>query len=204
MGEDSIRYDFFYALQKTKALDPWQIQLEYPVHNSSFIPRHTVGSKRLEKPQIDLWVDEPQLKMCVEFGMFRRNSNLKGDIAVTENTIKMLNDFIRLSLHSHCTGAQAYFVCVADEKMLNYQLRKHPELPAFPGEEYNLNYTTISQLCDVYKSSNKFDLRFVNKKKELMMHVKAELIYKDSLVSQVNLLKTYVLVWKVSSFLNIT
>jgi hypothetical protein len=199
MGEDSVRYDFFTALQKIKGLEPWQLQLEYPLHENSFIPNLKKGSKRNEKPQVDLWVNEPDIKLCVEFGMFRRNSNDKGDIAVTENTIKMLNDFIRVALHSHCASCEGYFVCIADAKMLDYQLLKSKALPAFPGKQYKFNYSVVESLINMYKSAKKFDMRFVNRKKELALDITSDLVFCDQVMSQTNPLKTLALVWKVNA-----
>lgn len=199
MGEDSVRYDFFAALQQEKKIDPWKLQLEYPIDERCFIPRKTLGSKRTEKPQIDLWVDEPNLKMCAEFGMFRRNSNDSGDISVTENTFKMLNDFIRLALHSHFVSCDAFFVCVADAKMINYQVKKMLELPAFPGKLYRFNSSIIDSLLSQYKSSKKFDRRFLSIKKKLELSIKADLVFSQEIISTINPLKTLLLVWQISS-----
>ena len=199
MGEDSVRYDFFTALQKSKGFEPWQLQLEYPLHENSFISNLTKGSKRNEKPQVDLWVNEPDFKLCAEFGMFRRNSNMDGDISVTENTIKMLNDFIRVALHSHCALCEGYFVCIADAKMLDYQLKKSKELPPFPGKEYKFNYSVVESLINTYKSAKKFDMRFVNRKKELALAITSDLVYCEEIVSQMNPLKTLALAWKVNA-----
>jgi hypothetical protein len=119
LGEDSIRYDFFSALIVSKKLEPHQIQLEYPIDDKAYNARKTVGSKRGENPQIDLWVSTIGLKIAVEFGFFRRNKNENGSISVTENVMKMFNDFMRLALHCSINQSLAYFVCIADEKMLN-------------------------------------------------------------------------------------
>src|ERR1051326_2595915 len=98
LREDSIRYDFFYAVTEIKKLNPWDIQLENSIDKNSFIQRNNRSSKRSENPQIDLVIDK--LKICAEFGLFRRNKNENGNINKTARTVKMLNDMIRLGLES--------------------------------------------------------------------------------------------------------
>ena len=153
LGEDSIRYDFFTALREIKKLEPWQLQVEYSVNDGTFIPRMTKGSKRKENPQVDLWVDEDSLKLCVEFGFFRRNSNDKGSISVTENIFKMLNDFIRIAIQSKTNTSSAYFICVADEKMLNKELYKYSGFENFPAPQYVFDWKIVKTLVDAYSSS---------------------------------------------------
>ena len=197
MGEDSVRYDFFYALQKTKNLHPWELQLEYPIHINAFIPNKVEGSKRNEKPQIDLLVNNHDFKICAEFAMFRRNSNPDSDIAVTENTIKMLNDFVRLALQSYYTNSDAYFVCVADAKMLEYQLNKIENFPVFPGKKYRISFDSIESIITKYKSGKKFDMRFVSKKQELLLEIEANLVFEEQINSTLNPLLTKILIWKI-------
>jgi len=197
MGEDSVRYDFFQALQTIKHLQPWDLQLEYPIHESAFVRTDVPGRKRNEKPQIDLFVDTPEVKLCAEFGMFRRNSNDNGTIAQTENTFKMFNDFIRLALHAHFHVCDAYFVCVADRCMLHHQPNIR-EIPSFPGKSYSLGVDLLKKI-EPYKCAKVLDRKFLNKKSELELSIDAILIHDLDIHSELNPFETKILVWRVSS-----
>ncbi len=199
MGEDSIRYDFFLALQEMKVIHPWEIQLEHPLHLDSFVSNLHENSKRKEKPQVDLMIDTDTVKMCVEFAFFRRNSNPTGGIKVTENTFKMLNDFMRLALHSHHTKCASYFVCVADKKMLGYQLGDG-SLGIFPAVQYVFDHTLLSVMVENYKSGKKeISDKFLNKLQELNITISANLKYNEVITTELNPLETRILIWEVVS-----
>ena len=54
LGEDSVRYDFFYALSDVLKLKNWELQIEYPVHAESFIPRMDPKSKEKRNHRLTL------------------------------------------------------------------------------------------------------------------------------------------------------
>jgi len=157
IGEDSIRYDFFIALSEIENLSPSDIQLEYSIHKSAFRERQNKNSKRKEKPQIDLVVETGKHNLNFEFGLFRQNSNEDGSINKTARTVKILNDMIRLALDSYFTNRQAYFICVADDKMLGHQLRSKI-LGKFPSD-YEINKELIQNQKE--KKTSDFDDRFL-------------------------------------------
>jgi hypothetical protein len=199
LGEDSVRYDFFLALKEVKNLEPWQIQVEYSLNTESFIPRNHPKSKRGENPQVDLWVNERNLKLCSEFGFFRRNSNKEGSISVTENVLKMLNDFMRMALHSRESNSESYFICVADEKMLETSMTKYKDFKQFPAQEYQFDWDVANKIVSLYKSAKKIDSRFLLKMKELKLRITAEKIVDKEIFSEINTFKTKILVWRVTS-----
>lgn len=199
MGEDSIRYDFFLALQEMKVLNPWEIQLEHPLHLDSFVSNLHENSKRKEKPQVDLMIDTDTVKMCVEFAFFRRNSNPESNIKVTENTFKMINDFMRLALHSHNVKCKSYFICVADSKMLGRQLWDKT-FEIFPSLQYKFDHESLLVLVENFKSGKKqINDKFLNKLKELNLTIVANLIYNEAVTTELNPLETRILIWEVVS-----
>jgi hypothetical protein len=194
MGEDSVRYDFFLALQEVKNLNSYDIHPEFPISENAYVPKNHENSKRKEKPQIDLWVDTEELNIACEFGLFRQSSNINGSINKTEKTFKMLDDFLRLFLKCHFTGAKGYFICVADSKMLKHQLR-NKVLGRFPADYYTFNNLELGWI--IGDTKNSLDERFVNKLEEIQLNVNASLIYNEQIHSQINILETRILVWEI-------
>ena len=74
IGEDAIRYDFFAALMMRYKFRPYQIQIEVPINSQTFVPANERISYRNEKPLIDLVVIEKELRVSVEFGLFRQTA----------------------------------------------------------------------------------------------------------------------------------
>lgn len=193
-GEDSVRYDFFSALTEVKNLNPWDIQLEYAIDKRSFVQRNNANSKRGEKPQMDLVIEKNDLKVCVEFGLFRQNSNEEGGINKTARTVKMLNDMIRLGLDSFYTKRQAYFVCVADNKLLGHQLQSKI-IGKFPSH-YLINSEIINE--QLKKKTSAFDDRFLKRFDELKLSVDAKLIFNEEIEGKKITRETRMLIWKIS------
>jgi hypothetical protein len=189
--EDSIRYDFFVALSEIEKLSPSDIQLEYSIHKSAYLPRENKQSKRNENPQIDLVVDTSTNKLNFEFGLFRRNSNENGSIDKTAKTIKMINDMIRLALDSNFTNRDSYFICVADEKILGHQLQSKI-IGSFPSN-YLLDKDLVCGLKQL--KTSKLDDRFAHKLNELDLKINSEIIFNEKL--EALSLETRVIVWKV-------
>lgn len=194
IGEDSIRYDFFAAIMQTYGLKPSQIQLEVPLDSQSFIPVGNKDAKRKEKPMIDLVVIEPDLKISVEFGLFRQNSNEKGSINKTYRTVKMLNDMIRLSLETYFTHTSGYFVCVADHKMLGHQMESKIT------ERFPSNYLITNHIIEhqIKQKTNNFDQRFLHVFSPMNRDISSRLIVNERLQAQHINNETRLLIWEVS------
>jgi hypothetical protein len=192
--EDSIRYDFFVALSEKEKLNPSDIQLEYSIHKSAYLPRDNKQSKRNENPQIDLVVNISTNKLNFEFGLFRKNSNENGGIDKTAKTVKMINDMIRLALDSKFTSRESYFICVADEKILGHQLQSKI-IGAFPSN-YLINKDLIFNLKQL--KTSRLDDRFLNKLCELDLNINCNIIFNEKLEAISLDLETRVIVWKVT------
>lgn len=193
LGEDSIRYDFFSALIETYHFRPSQIQIEVPLNNMAFIPSREKISYRNEKPLIDLVVDENQLNISVEFGLFRQNSNEEGNIDKTARLVKMLNDMIRISLETHFTSSKGLFVCVADHKMINHQIRSKIVGP-FPSD-----YTITNDIINhqLKQKTNKFDKRFLKVFQPLNKQISSNLLVNEQLTAKNISNETRLLIWEV-------
>lgn len=194
MGEDSIRYDFFIAISKVMNLRNYDIMLESAISKEAYIPRVlSPRTMRKQKPKMDMVIDK--LDFCAEFGLFKQNSNEEGTIDKTDRLIKTLNDMIRLGIVSKLTGRNAYFICVADSKMLGHQLQTK-RLKQFPD-----NYIITSDLVDELKlmRTTKFDSRFTDKMKELNLSFSSNLIFNEIIMAKKINFETRLLVWQVKT-----
>ncbi|MBA3901365.1 MAG: hypothetical protein H0X62_14350 [Bacteroidetes bacterium] len=198
IGEDSVRYDFFAALNKSLQLNPWEIQLESPINKQAFIPRENPRRKSDEKPRIDLLVINSELNFCAEFALFKRNKVEGSPINETEYAFKVLNDILRLGLHSFYSCSKAYFICIADATMLKKQLW-HKKTPPFPGDFYEFNYHTLKDIMGEYKSSKRIDPRFLLKLEQSNLTIRADKIFDEKVNSAINPLETRTLVWEVTN-----
>ena len=194
MREDFVRYDFFYALTEVKKLNPWDIQLENSIDKKSFFQRNNEASKRTENPQMDLVVDKNGLRMCAEFGLFRQNKNEDGNINQTARTVKMLNDMIRLGLESFHAKRNAYFIGVADDKMLGHQL-KSKIIGKFPSH-YVITKEIISE--QLKNKTSAFDDRFLNRFHEMKVSVKSDLIFNEEIRAKKIMRETRIMIWRTS------
>lgn len=195
LGEDSIRYDFFVALSDIENLSPSDIQLEFSIHKSAFTERQNQNSKRKEKPQIDLVVDTQKHKLNFEFGLFRQNSNEDGSINKTARTVKMLNDMIRLALDSYFTKRDAYFICVADDKMLGHQLQSKL-LDRFPSN-YIINKELVQKQKE--KKTSDFDDRFLNVFNKLDIEITSKIVFNEEVVAKQINRETRIIIWNIKS-----
>ncbi|MBU2920687.1 hypothetical protein KO504_05000 [Winogradskyella psychrotolerans] len=191
MGEDSVRYDFFTALTLDKGLKNYEIILESGIDSRCYIPRANIRAYRKEKPKMDLVVDK--LNICAEFGLFRQNSNEEGTINKTNRLIKTLNDMIRLGLETYFTKRKAYFICVADAKMLGHQLQSKL-LERFPAD-YRITPNLVTELCEM-KTSN-FDFRFVDKMNELNLSFNANILHNEPILADKINMETRLIIWEV-------
>jgi hypothetical protein len=188
-------------------LDSFQIQLEYPINRNAFESNLHINSKRKENPQIDLYSPNSFAPLIVEFGMFKRNSNLEGSINRTEKIFKMFNDMIRLKLSKrYINSSIAYFVCLTDEKFLNYKLGgKKCSSQIFPASNYMFDIDDINCWLDNFKSTKKaIDLRFVQKIRVNNITIKANLVYNELITSDIidNQLQTRLIIYKIESIIS--
>lgn len=193
LGEDSIRYDFFCAITTICNLRPAQIQIEVPIHISSFVPRANQNSYRKEKPQMDLVVETENLNISVEFAMFKQNSNEFGTVNSTSRTVKFMNDMIRLAIDSVHTNRKSYFICVADDTFLGHQL-KTKLIGRFPS-----HYLITPEIIDkqMETKTSKFDDRFLTVLKKLNRNIKADLIFERNVIANKIHRLTKILIWEV-------
>lgn len=204
LGEDSVRYDFFEAIKKETQIKNWEINLEYPINKNAFISDKNEKSKREQNPQIDLYINSDEVNLIAEFGFFRRNSVKDSTINVTEKTFKMFNDIIRLALHNYFEKEKndAYFVCVADEKMLDKGYNKI-KLPKFPGEIYEITVDLLNEIKDKYKTSNetiqdKFLKKFYELNRNNKITISANLICEKKLNRSNDNLNAKILFYKIT------
>ena len=197
ISEDSIRYDFFVALSEIEKLEPSDIKLEYKFDENTFIPRNNNKSKRKEKPVLDLVVDTDKIKINVEFALFRQNSNKNGQINKTERTVKMLNDMIRLGLSSYYSKPKkdAYFICVADKKMLGHQLRRTKKIGKFPSD-YIITKDLIQNQLSIKKDN--FDERFTGVLYRENIQINSNIVFNEEILAKKINMETRVIVWKIT------
>lgn len=192
-GEDSVRYDFFCAISQIMILEPWQIQLESSANSNAYKPRQNAKAKRKEKPMLDFILEDGFNNICIEFALFRQNSNDAGTINKTARTVKMLNDMIRIGLETKFSERTGYFVCVADDKMLGHQLR-NKLLGQFPSN-YIIDEKLVTQ--QMQTKTCQFDTRFIERFIELNATIKSTLVYCEQVTAQKIERLTKILVWEV-------
>jgi hypothetical protein len=137
-GEDSIRYDFYYALMEQYDLLPHQIILEQAIPPCQFVPRERDleqlrQGRHIDKPEFDLRVDPNGALtngILCEFAYFR--SPDIGSLDVTGAYGKLLNEMHRLALlknfqnnppiadYVNFREYKCLLICVTDSVMLNY------------------------------------------------------------------------------------
>ncbi len=193
--EDIIRYDFFIALAEIENLNSWDIWLESDIHEESFKNRNNKDSKRKESPQLDLVVESKNLNICIEFGLFRQNSNENGTINKTAKTVKMLNDMIRVGLDSFFTKRKAYFICIADDKILGHQLNSKI-IGKFPSD-YAITKEVIAKQLEMKTSD--FDERFLKVFFERNIELKAKIIFDNPFEGEKIKRETRVIIWEIEN-----
>ena len=203
MGEDSVRYDFFRAIIEEMKIENWEINVEFPISENAFLSNLHENSKRKESPVIDLFINSSKEKSIYEFGFFRRNSEDKSNINVTEKTFKMFNDFLRLALQKFYANKieEAYFVCVADEKILGSKYNKISEIGVFPSKEYLINIELLGHIKELYKSSKEISDKFLKafEAEKNINTIKAELFFDKNLnANNLGNLKAKILIYKIT------
>lgn len=139
IGEDSIRYDFFYTLMKHYKLETSDIILEqaFPSSLDFQKPENNKEPKqgrRGFKPELDLRVDplgELKQGLLAEFSFFKETQKASNQPRTTKHG-KLMNDIFRLALLKSIKSTDAdkkendfslhrcILVCVSDAEMINY------------------------------------------------------------------------------------
>ena len=194
-GEDSIRYDFYYALMQQYNLLPHQIILEQAIPKSQYIQkeRNLIELKQgrhEDKPEFDLRVDGTnnlQNGLLCEFAFFR--NPLIGKLDVSGAYGKILNEIHRLALLKHYRNIpnldgykdfskyKCLMVCITDSGMLEYGNGKRGRKPAYLVQDrYKLDDQFLSPpLANVIIDA--VDARFRMKAMQLKIIPTAERIY---------------------------
>ena len=160
-SEDSIRYDFYYALIQQFGLLPHNIILEQPMPDGTFIQREQNNERgrgrHQDKPEFDLRVDAGNNRdygILAEFAFFR-TPEIAANQDKTGKLGKILNEVFRLSLLKHYQNIdnnvryqnfneyRCLLICVTDFDMINYGA------PGVQGPQVN-------PIADIYTIDNEF------------------------------------------------
>jgi hypothetical protein len=127
-GEDSVRYDFFHAIQTVCQMDPHFFYLEHPFPETEFVRKKKIKKtgrgRKDEKPEFDLRIDATKSLtkgIVAEFGFFREPITAEPDS--TGSMGKILNEISRLCLlknYKDYKEHKALLIIVTDEKMIYY------------------------------------------------------------------------------------
>lgn len=183
-GEDSIRYDFFNAIQVECKIEPHYFCLEYPFPETEFIrkekPKKTGRGRNAEKPEFDLRIDAQNLLqegIVAEFGFFRKPEI--GKVDVSGNMGKLLNESSRLCLlknYKDYLNHKALLIIVTDLAMINYGSSKRGRKPnVLITDEILFNNDVISKFNITIK--NKLKVGFKKKMDVYNFSPKAKRIY---------------------------
>ena len=183
-GEDSIRYDFFNAIQVICKIEPHYFYLEHPFPETEFVrkeKRTNPGRGRsAEKPEFDLRIDARELLnegIVAEFGFFRKPEI--GKVDVTGSMGKLLNESSRLSLlknYKDYLNHQSLLIIVTDTAMINYGRNIKGSKPnVLITDEMLFNDSLISKFEETVKE--KLKVGFKKKMDEYNFSPKARRIY---------------------------
>jgi hypothetical protein len=198
ISEDALRYDFFNAASKIFKLRSWEIQVEYPFPEETYHSLKNTRSRRKENPKVDMSFTIGMVRNYFEFGLFKRNGNMDGQINATARIYKMLNDFMRLStLKRFDPDSKAFFICVADQKILGHKLQNE-EIHKFPAKVYSVSGDILDKFSKTKTGKKNIDEKFLRKLKQLEISIKARLIYEHELTPGINELETRILVWEIN------
>lgn len=184
-GEDSIRYDFCFALLNHFNLTPDKLRLEMEIPDSQYVRKKrekiSTQGRNEEKPEIDL-VLNPQNNtspgLLVEFAFFRRQ---QASIAKPKLHGKLLSDIVRLAMLKEKRKYVEYtslMVCITDEEMINYGMPGTRGPSALPIQfEYKLSDEFLNKLTNTTKSE--IDTRFLEKAKDKKLTPLAQRIFNE-------------------------
>ena len=169
-GEDSIRYDFFTALQEELKIEPYLFYLEHPFPETEFIKtkikRESGQGRNDEKPEFDLRVDSTKLLsegIVAEFGFFREP--IIGKLDVSGAMGKILNESSRLCLLKNFKdykNHKALLIIVTDETMIYYgkpnkngKKKRGAKPKVLIEDEISVNNTILSSVGKTIKKTIK-------------------------------------------------
>lgn len=108
----------------------------------------------------------------------------------------MIMDMIRLGIDSYFTKRKAYFICIADYKMLGHQLQSGI-LGKFPSK-YHISMDIVNQLRKNKTADKVFDERFINKFEEMKCSLNANLIFDEAIQAKNIIMEKRILVWEIT------
>lgn len=129
-GEDSVRYDFYFALQGLFNLAPHELMLEQEIPNTQYVaktpkPVKTGQGRKKEKPEVDLIVHPTESfpkGLVAEFAYFR-TPPIAANSAKPANHGKLIEDIFRLAMMKEHVDFKDYshlMICLTDVEMIDY------------------------------------------------------------------------------------
>jgi hypothetical protein len=214
-GEDSIRYDFFNALQVECKIESYLFYLEHPFPETEFIrtkPLKSEGQGRKdEKPEFDLRIDSTELLptgIIAEFGFFRKPNF--GKVDVSGSFGKILNESSRLCLLKNFKDYKehkALLIIVTDESMIYYgktknegEKKRGPQPKVIIEDEILVNQHLISSVGKTIENAIKPG--FKSKLDEYAITPKATRIYSRIELDQISNTDWGVWIWEINPKLN--
>jgi hypothetical protein len=209
-GEDSVRYDFFHAIQTVCQMDPHFFYLEHPFPETEFVRKKKIKKtgrgRKDEKPEFDLRIDARELLkkgIVAEFGFFRKPEI--GKVDVTGNMGKLLNESSRLSLlknYKDYLNHKALLIIVTDLAMINYGGNTRGRKPGvLITDEMLFDDILISKFNNTIK--NKLKIGFKKKMDEYNFSPKAKRIFNKEYVDEkTKKTKWAIWIWEIIPELN--
>jgi hypothetical protein len=209
-GEDSIRYDFFNAIQTICNIEPHYFYLEHPFPETEFIKtkiHRESGQGRIdEKPEFDLRIDSTKLLtegIVAEFGFFREP--IIGSLDVSGAMGKILNESSRLCLlknYKDYKNHKALLITVTDETMIYYgkpdkdgKKKRGPQPKVVIEDEILIDNKLLSLAAVTIKDSIK--LGFKMKMDEYKITPKAKRIYNRIEIDPISNKEWGVWIWEI-------
>ncbi|MBC8266303.1 MAG: hypothetical protein H8E84_04995 [Flavobacteriales bacterium] len=190
-GEDSIRYDFFYAIMNEFKKKPHEIILEQTIPEALYnqTPRgENLGRGRhTDSPEYDMRVDiKNNQGFLIEFAYFRTPKNATQDRSSKHG--KLLNDIYRLALLKSFTNPdgntqyknfnkyKCLFICVTDNEMIEYghNKRGRKTLP-IQDEYHNISDEFLALLSKT--TNDVIQERFRTKVSDLNLEINAKRMF---------------------------
>lgn len=168
-SEDTIRYDFFFALTEVERIQPWEVILEAPYPND-------ILNLERNSSEIDLMIlpnDKRSQGLICEFKYDRKANST---INKTNRYGKLINDILRLSLLDHYKeNHQCLFIYVTDSEMMKYK----------NGFHYQQHINEILELKNEFidnlpkSARDQINLIFLNAFISQNFNISCKLIYKN-------------------------
>ena len=118
-SEDTIRYDFFFALTDVERIQPWEVILEAPYPND-------ILNLERNSSEIDLMILPNEKSSQGLICEFKYDRKANSTINKTNRYGKLINDILRLSLlDEYKENHQCLFIYVTDSEMTKYKYGFH-------------------------------------------------------------------------------